>query len=160
MDINVFLPSAIYCGATWVCGFCRGNSMKSWVILRWSYAGCSWVRAIGSESEVAQWCPTLRVPRNCSLPGSSIHGIFQARILEWVAVSFSRRPSRPRGWTWVSSLFIGRRFTVWAAREVQTLKTLLSINSFRILFLRLTLSWKSQACLGLSLFGNWIKLSV
>ena len=45
----------------------------------------------GSESEVPQSCPTLRDPMNCSLPGSSVHGILQARILEWVAFSFSRR---------------------------------------------------------------------
>ena len=48
------------------------------------------------ESEVAQSCLTLCDPMDCSLPGSSIRGIFQARILEWVAVSFSRRSSRPR----------------------------------------------------------------
>ena len=43
-----------------------------------------------SESEVAQLCPTLRDPMDCSLPGSSIHGIFQARVLEWGAIAFSR----------------------------------------------------------------------
>ena len=43
-----------------------------------------------SESEVAQLCPTLCDPMDCSLPGSSVHGIFQARVLEWVAISFSR----------------------------------------------------------------------
>ena len=43
------------------------------------------------ESEVAQLCPTLSNPMDHSLPGSSIHGIFQARILEWVAISFSNR---------------------------------------------------------------------
>ena len=48
------------------------------------------------ESEVAQSCPALQDPTDCSLPGSSIHGIFQARILECVAISFSRRSSRPR----------------------------------------------------------------
>ena len=42
-----------------------------------------------SESEVAQSCPTLRDPMDCSLPGSSTHGIFQANILEWVAISYS-----------------------------------------------------------------------
>ena len=42
-----------------------------------------------SESEVAQSCPTLSDPMDCSLPGSSIHGIFQARVLEWVAIAFS-----------------------------------------------------------------------
>ena len=49
------------------------------------------------ESEVAQLCPTLCNPMDCSLPGSSVHGIFQARVLEWGAISFSRRSSRPRG---------------------------------------------------------------
>ena len=41
------------------------------------------------ESEVAQWCPTLSDPVDCSLPGSSVHGIFQARVLEWGAIVFS-----------------------------------------------------------------------
>ena len=68
-------------------------------------------------SEVAQWCPTLCDPMDCSLPGSSIHGIFQARVLEWVAISFSRGSSWPRDWTQVSRI-AGRRFTIWATREV------------------------------------------
>ena len=42
-----------------------------------------------SESEVSQSCPTLSDPMDCSLPGSSIHGIFQARVLEWGAIAFS-----------------------------------------------------------------------
>ena len=41
---------------------------------------------VKSESEVAQSCPTLSDPRDCSLPGSSVHGIFQARVLEWGAI--------------------------------------------------------------------------
>ena len=45
---------------------------------------------VKSESEVAQSCPTLSNPMYCSLPGSSVHGIFQARVLEWVATAFSR----------------------------------------------------------------------
>ena len=44
---------------------------------------------VKSESEVAQSCPTLRHPMDCSLPGSSIHGIFQAKVLEWGAIAFS-----------------------------------------------------------------------
>ena len=44
---------------------------------------------VKSESEVAQSCPTLSDPMDCSLPGSSAHGIFQARILEWGAIAFS-----------------------------------------------------------------------
>ena len=42
------------------------------------------------ESEVAQLCPTLCDPMDCSLPGCSVHGIFQAKILEWITISFSR----------------------------------------------------------------------
>ena len=71
-----------------------------------------------SESEVAPSCPTLCNSMACSLPGFSVHGIFQARILEWVTISFSRRSSRSRDWIWVSRI-IGRRFTVWATKEVQ-----------------------------------------
>ena len=44
---------------------------------------------VKSESEVAQLCPTLSDPMDCSLPGSSVHGIFQARVLEWSAIAFS-----------------------------------------------------------------------
>ena len=46
---------------------------------------------VKSESEVAQSCPILSDPMDCSLPGSSIHGIFQARVLEWGAIAFSER---------------------------------------------------------------------
>ena len=45
---------------------------------------------VKSESEEAQSCPTPSNPMDCSLPGSSVHGIFQARVLEWVAIAFSR----------------------------------------------------------------------
>ena len=46
---------------------------------------------VKSESEVAQSCPTLHDPMDFSLPGSSVHGIFQARVLEWVAIAFSAK---------------------------------------------------------------------
>ena len=52
----------------------------------------------------------------CSLPGSSVHGIFQARVLERVAISFSRGSSQPRDRTWVSHI-AGRPFTIWATRQ-------------------------------------------
>ena len=55
---------------------------------------------------------------DCSLPGSSIRGILQAGILEWFAISFSRRSSQSRDWTWVSRI-VGRRFTIWATKEVR-----------------------------------------
>ena len=69
-----------------------------------------------SESEVTQSCPTLCDPVDCSPPSSSVHGILQARILEWVAISFSRGSSQPRDQTQVS-LIAGRCFNLWATRE-------------------------------------------
>ena len=57
--------------------------------------------------------PTLCNPMDCSLPGSCVHGILQARILEWVAISFSRESSGFRDWTRVSCI-AGRFFTIWA----------------------------------------------
>ena len=62
-------------------------------------------------SEVAQSCPTFCDPMVCSLPGSSVHGIFQAIVLEWIAISFSRGSSQPRDQTQVSRI-VDRRFTV------------------------------------------------
>ena len=56
--------------------------------------GCHFLlqcRKVKSESEVAQSCPTLSDPMDCSPPGSSVHGIFQARVLEWGAISMSRK---------------------------------------------------------------------
>ena len=69
-------------------------------------------------SEVAQSCPTLCDPMDCSPPGSSVHGILQARVLEWVAISFSRGSSWLRDWTQVSHI-AGRRFNLWATREAE-----------------------------------------
>ena len=68
------------------------------------------------ESEIAQSCPTLCDPMDCSLSGSSVHGIFQARVLEWIAISLSRGSSQPRNQTRVSRI-AGRRLTVYATRE-------------------------------------------
>ena len=64
-------------------------------------------------SLVTQSCPTLCDPMDCRLPGSSFHGILQARVLEWVAISFSRGYSQPRDWTQVSHI-VCRFFTSWA----------------------------------------------
>ena len=63
------------------------------------------------KSEVSQSCLTLCNPMDCSPPGSSVHGIFQARILERVAISFSRGSSQPRDRTQVSHI-AGRCFTI------------------------------------------------
>ena len=78
------------------------------------------------ESEAAQSCLTLCDPMDYSLPGSSVHGILQARILEWVAISFSRGSSQPRDRTQGSNPGIepgspalyADVFTIWATREV------------------------------------------
>ena len=73
-----------------------------------------------SEALVAHSCLTLCDPMDCSPPGSSVLGIFQARILEWVAISFSRGSSRPRDQTQVSST-AGRFFTDWTMCTAETL---------------------------------------
>ena len=65
---------------------------------------------------VAQPCLTLCDLMDYSPPGSSVHGILQMRILEWVTVPFSRESSRPRDRTWLSCM-TGRLFTVWATGE-------------------------------------------
>ena len=65
---------------------------------------------------VAQSCPILCDPMDCSWPESSVHGIIQARILKWVTTSFSRGTSQHRDRTWVSCI-ASRFFTVWATRE-------------------------------------------
>ena len=63
------------------------------------------------EGEVAQSCPTLCDPVDYNLLDFFVHGILQARILEWIAISFSRGSSRPRDQTWVSRI-AGRRFNL------------------------------------------------
>ena len=65
---------------------------------------------------VTQWCPTLCNPMHCSPPGSSVRGILQTRILEWVVISSSRGSSWSRVWTMVSYI-VDRFFIVWATRE-------------------------------------------
>ena len=84
-----------------------------------------------SESEVAQSCLTLCDPMDTwGLPGSSIHGIFQTRVLEWVAISFSRGSSQPRDWICVSC--IGRQILYhWATWEASKKLVYLSILSKR-----------------------------
>ena len=65
---------------------------------------------------VAQSYPNLCDSMDCSPPGSTVHGILQARILEWVAISSFKGSSWPRDQTWVSRI-AGRLFTVWATKE-------------------------------------------
>ena len=75
----------------------------------------------GRIDEVAQLRLTLCDPMDCSLPGSSNHGIFQARVLEWVAISFSRGSSQPRDRTQVSKIAC-RRFSIWAPGKPQSIR--------------------------------------
>ena len=103
----------------------------------WSHRGGSTLKISSKpkekkESEVTQSCPTLCDPMDCSLPGSSVRRIFQARVLEWVAIAFSRGSPWPRDWTWLSHT-VGRRFTVWATREDHlNLITSQSTTAFRV----------------------------
>ena len=77
----------------------------------------------------------------CSLLGSSVHRIFQARIQEWVTISFSRGSSWPRDWTWVSCT-AGRLFTVWATREA--LKILSRTNTPQRRYLFIIWGWNAK----------------
>ena len=71
---------------------------------------------------VIQLCSTVCNPKDCRLPGSTVHGILQARILEWVTVPFSRGSSWPMNQTWVPHIASGdvllASFTIWATREI------------------------------------------
>ena len=71
-----------------------------------------------NQVKAAQSCPTLCDPMDYSPPGSSVHGILQAKTLEWVAIAFSRGSSQPRYWTQVPWI-AGQFFTIWAIREAQ-----------------------------------------
>ena len=86
---------------------------------------------------VSQLCPALCDTMDCSPPGISVHGILQARILEWVAIPFSRGASRSRDQTWVSHI-AGSFFTICATREAHVSSWLLPnlslIHSFIMLY--------------------------
>ena len=76
----------------------------------------------GTRNDLGKVCLTLCNPMDCSLPGSSVHGIFQARILEWVAISSSRGSSQPRDQTQVFRI-AGRCFKLCVTREaIRSLK--------------------------------------
>ena len=100
-----------------------------------SFRGISF--ALASHGEICgtvlctQSCPTLGNPMDYSLLDSSVHGIFQARILEWVAISFSRGSSRPRDWTRVSCVSCTGTWILycWATREAQGHYLLLIVQS-------------------------------
>ena len=86
--------------------------------LRFWIVSCSCSVHYGGGGLVAQSCLTLCNPMDFSPPGSSVHGISQARVLEWIAISFFRGSSQPRDQTWISCI-ASRFFTDWATRETQ-----------------------------------------
>ena len=85
------------------------RTYKKWCLLYWKLYQIN----ASEQVLVAQLCPTLCDPVECSLPSYSVHGILQARILEWISIPFSRVSSRHRNWTQVSHT-TGRFFTAWA----------------------------------------------
>ena len=100
---------------------CYLNGTLEWVIVACTQFAIFW---LGDQlaflevrwGEVTQSCPTLCNPVDCNLLGFSVHGILQARILEWIAISFSRGSSQPRDRTWISRIG-GRHFNLWATGE-------------------------------------------
>ena len=84
-----------------------------------------------SECDIAQSCLTLCETMDCSLRGFSVHGVFQAWVLEWIAISFSRGSSRLRDQTQVSCI-AGRYLTLWATRESPEPIQLSSIPSLQV----------------------------
>ena len=85
-----------------------------------SFPGCCDICGVCMHTKSLQSCLTLCNPLECNPPGSSVHGILQARILEWIAIPSSKGSSQPRDWSQVSciSCLTGRFFTYWATREV------------------------------------------
>ena len=106
------------------------------------------------RSEVSQSCPTLCDPMGCSLPGFSIHGIFQARVLEWLAISFSRGSSRPRDWTQVSRIG-GRRFNLWATRKAHGSKWVKSLSRVWLCATPWTVAYYAPPSMGFSRQEYW-----
>ena len=109
-----------------------------------------------------QMCPTLCDPMDCSPPGSSVHGIFQARILKWVAISFCRGSSRPRDQTcisWVSCL--GRQILYHCTWEANiTEKHFISQGKKKIYYLDTLLSKQTAPNMSLPNKGWWLKLKM
>ena len=91
-------------------------------------------------SEVTQSCLTFCDPMDYSPPDSSVYGVFQARILEWVAISFPRQSSRPRDRTWVSST-PGSLLALWATREDQACSLLGCAGSSLCMHTRICGMW-------------------
>ena len=112
--------------------------------------GCHFLlqrRKVRSESQVAQSCPTLCDPMDCSLPGSSVHGIFQERVVEWGAITFSRDLPRP-GTKPLSPALASGFFTTGSAdrSKGEPFKCSFSIRSW-------VLPSRVPSCVG---FSSWV----
>ena len=99
------------------------------------------IKAWGKVKLLSYVCPTFCDPMDSSLPGSTVHGIFQARILEWVAVSFSRRSFQPRDWTQVFRIVL--------------LLLLSRFNRVRLCATPLTAAHQAPPSLGFSRQEHW-----
>ena len=112
-----------------VCEHCEHwGSFILWPMISFRYMPRSGIAgSLKVEVLVAQSCPTLCDPMECSPPGFSVHGILQVRVLEWITIPFSRGSSWPRNWTWVSHI-ADRFFTFWATREGGSYSS--SVSSF------------------------------
>ena len=100
-----------------------------------------------SKSEVTQLCPTLWDPMGCSLPGSSVYGVFQAIVLKWIAFSFSRGSSQPRDQAWVSHI-VDRCFNVCSIREVLKKKKCKKAKQLSEEALQIAVKWRKAKSKG------------
>ena len=115
LEVNPGLPRSPFWGQVW---FWEGRCQPCGPVISPEMA--SSMRVWEKKMLVGQSCPTLCNPTDCNPPGSSVHGILQARILEWAAISFSRESSQPRDWTSLSC--IGRQILYcWTTREAPEL---------------------------------------
>ena len=107
---HIFLHGFNIMSFVFTCHPCQNLTTFDWLIYMFNVCVC-----MCGVLDAQSW-PTLCSPQNYSLPGSSVSGIFQTRILEWLAIPFSKESSQPRDWTQASC--IARRFfTIWATRN-------------------------------------------
>ena len=106
-----------FCTVAFWSGWFFGTGAGGWRAAVLCNVGCVMTAWNEKWNSVAQSRLTLCNPMDGSPPGSSVYRIHQARILDWIAISFSRGSSQPRDWTWVGfnvSCIAGRFFTIWA----------------------------------------------
>ena len=119
LELGVKHSISLYCAFSWLHFSSHCSLSGSLQRCSGSHPHLSSILQASSLTCVCVCHVQLCDPMDCSLPGSSIHGIFQARILEWVAISFARASSRPRDWTCVSCIScIGR----WVLYQVSLIE--------------------------------------